>query len=203
MENIMAFIFAATLLTLTPGLDTALVFRTASIEGPGQAVKAALGINVGCFLWGAAVAFGLGAIVAVSELAYNVLKYCGAAYLCWLGLNMVLSPRCSIGLVDVHPVKRENWFLKGVLGNALNPKVGVFYASFLPQFIPQGSPLVVWTFGLVAIHVLIGSAWSLTLIAATRPLGRFLRKAHVIQWLDRTTGMVLLLFAARLAYSQR
>ncbi|WP_206018999.1 LysE family transporter [Salinicola acroporae] len=92
---------------------------------------------------GAAVAFGLGAVVAVSELAYSVLKYCGAAYLGWLGLNMLLSPRCSIGAFDLHSIKRENWFLKGVLGNALNPKVGVFYASFLPQFIPQDSSLVV------------------------------------------------------------
>ncbi|OLO05053.1 MULTISPECIES: LysE family translocator [Salinicola] len=203
MENIIAFVFAATLLTLTPGLDTALVLRTASIEGPGQAVKAALGINVGCFLWGAAVAFGLGAIIAVSEFAYSVLKYCGAAYLCWLGLNMLLSPRCGIGPAGAHPIKRENWFLKGVLGNALNPKVGVFYASFLPQFIPQGSSLIVWTFGLVAIHVVIGSAWSLTLIGATRPLDRFLRNERVVQWMNRTTGLVFLLFAARLAYSKR
>lgn len=203
MENLIAFAFAATLLTLTPGIDTALVLRTASIEGAGQAVKAALGINVGCLLWGAAVAFGLGAVVAVSELAYSVLKYCGAAYLCWLGLNMLLSPRRSMGSAAPHSVKRENWFLKGVLGNALNPKVGIFYASFLPQFIPQGSSLVFWTFGLVTIHVIIGFAWSLTLIGATRPLGRFLRNERVIQWMDRTTGMVFLLFAARLAFSKR
>ncbi|WP_110656498.1 LysE family translocator [Salinicola halimionae] len=203
MENLIAFTFAATLLTLTPGIDTALVLRTASIEGPGQAVKAALGINVGCLLWGAAVAFGLGAVVAVSELAYSVLKYCGAAYLCWLGLNMLLSPRRSMGAVGTDSGKRENWFLKGVLGNALNPKVGIFYASFLPQFIPQGSSLVFWTFGLVIIHVIIGSVWSLTLIAATRPLGRLLRNARVIQWMDRTTGMVFLLFATRLAFSKR
>ena len=78
-DNLIAFTLAATLLTLTPGLDTAMVLRTATVEGKRQAFRAALGINVGCFLWGAAVAFGLGALIAVSEVAYATLKYCGAA----------------------------------------------------------------------------------------------------------------------------
>lgn len=91
-DNLLAFTFAATLLTLTPGLDTALVLRTATVEGKRQALQAMLGINAGCLLWGAAVAFGLGALVAVSEVAFNLLKYCGAAYLAWLGLNMLLRP---------------------------------------------------------------------------------------------------------------
>ena len=95
-DNLLAFTLAASLLTLTPGLDTALILRTAAVEGRAQAWRAALGINAGCLLWGAAVAFGLGALLAVSELAYTLLKYCGAAYLCWLGLNLLLRPRNAI-----------------------------------------------------------------------------------------------------------
>jgi threonine/homoserine/homoserine lactone efflux protein len=90
-----------------------------------------------------------------------------------------------------------------MLGNILNPKVGIFYVSFLPQFIPQGQPLIAWTFGLVAIHVALGLLWSLILIGATRTLGEALRKAAVIRWLDRMTGVVFLLFAAKLALSRR
>lgn len=202
-DNILAFTFAATVLTLTPGLDTALVLRTATVEGKVQAVRAALGINAGCLLWGAAVAFGLGALIAVSELAFNVLKYCGAGYLAWLGLNMLLRPRRSLA-ADVTPGKSEaNWFIKGMLGNLLNPKIGIFYVSFLPQFIPQGQPLVAWTFGLVSIHVVLGLLWSMALIAATQPLAGVLRKPKVIQWMDRATGMIFVLFAARLALSKR
>ena len=96
-----------------------------------------------------------------------------------------------------------NWLIKGMLGNVLNPKVGIFYVSFLPQFIPQGQPLILWTFGLVSIHVLLGLAWSLVLIGATQPLSGFLRREKVIQWMDRTTGMIFVLFAARLAFSKR
>ncbi|WP_285415837.1 LysE family translocator [Pseudomonas sp. efr-133-TYG-5] len=202
-DNLLAFTFAATLLTLTPGLDTALVLRTATVEGKHQALRATLGINAGCLLWGAAVAFGLGALVAVSELAYNLLKYCGAAYLAWLGLNMLLRPRRSPVPVEASDKPGGNWFLKGMLGNLLNPKIGIFYVSFLPQFIPPGQALVPWTFGLVSIHVVLGLIWSCVLIGATRPLSGFLRRQRVIRWMDRTTGMIFLLFAARLAFSRR
>ncbi|MCO7569207.1 LysE family translocator [Pseudomonas chlororaphis] len=202
-ENLLAFTLAATLLTLTPGLDTALVLRTATVEGKRQALRAALGINAGCLLWGAAVAFGLGALIAVSELAFNLLKYCGAAYLAWLGLNMLLRPRRTFSPAGTAEKPGANWFLKGLLGNVLNPKVGIFYVSFLPQFIPQGQPLVLWTFGLVSIHVVLGLIWSLLLIGATRSLSGVLQREKVIQWMDRTTGMIFVLFAARLALSRR
>ncbi|MBK5410895.1 LysE family translocator [Pseudomonas sp. TH34] len=202
-DNLLAFTFAATLLTLTPGLDTALVLRTATVEGKQQALRATLGINAGCLLWGAAVAFGLGALIAVSEVAFNVLKYCGAAYLAWLGLNMLLRPRISLAPIENDGKSGANWFLKGMMGNVLNPKIGIFYVSFLPQFIPQGHSLVVWTFGLVSIHVVISLIWSLILIGATQPLAGVLRREKVIKWMDRTTGMIFVLFAARLAFSKR
>jgi threonine/homoserine/homoserine lactone efflux protein len=202
-DNLLAFTFAATLLTLTPGLDTALILRTATVEGKQQAFRAVLGINAGCLLWGAGVAFGLGALVAVSELAFNLLKYCGAAYLAWLGLNLLLRPRRALSPLAADRQPTTNWFLRGLLGNVLNPKVGIFYVSFLPQFIPPGQSLVVWTFGLVGIHVLLGLLWSSVLIGATQPLAVLLRRERVIKWMDRATGMIFVLFAARLAFSKR
>lgn len=203
MDSLLTFSLAAMLLTLTPGLDTALILRTATTESRKQAFQAALGINTGCLLWGVAVAFGLGSVVAVSQLAYDILKYCGAAYLGWLGVCMLVRPRKQLIVADASDKAASNWFLKGVLGNALNPKVGIFYVSFLPQFIPQGHSPVIWTFGLVTIHITMGIVWSLMLIGATRPLASLLRKEKVIRWLDRTTGLVFLLFAARLAISRR
>ena len=167
-------------------------------------MRASLGINAGCLLWGAAVVFGLGALIAGSELAYDILKYCVAAYLAWLGVNMMLRPRQSLGTVSTTDSRPQaNWFVKGMLGNLLNPKVGIFYVSFLPQFIPQGQPLVAWTFGLVSIHVALGLLWSMILIGATQSLAGVLRREKVIQWMDRVTGLVFVLFAARLALSRR
>lgn len=202
-DNLIAFTLAATLLTVTPGLDTALILRTSAVEGRKQGLRAALGINAGCLLWGAAVAFGLGALIAVSELAYDILKYCGAAYLAWLGVNMLLRPRQSLAPAEAEGRPAANWFLKGMMGNLLNPKIGIFYVSFLPQFIPQGQPLIAWTFGLVGIHVLLGLIWAVGLIGATQSMAGVLRKGKVIQWMDRATGLVFVLFAARLALSRR
>lgn len=91
--SLLTFLLAASLLTMTPGVDTALVLRTAALQGPRRAVQVALGISAGCLLWGAAVALDLGALLAASELAFNLLKWIGAAYLAWLGLQMLLKPR--------------------------------------------------------------------------------------------------------------
>ena len=116
---------------------------------------------------------------------------------------MLLRPRTSLTVGEAHAQPGTRWFLKGMLGNVLNPKIGIFYVSFLPQFIPQGHSLIAWTFGLVSIHVVLGMAWSLTLIGATQPLAAVLRRGKVITWMDRSTGLLFVLFAARLALSKR
>lgn len=161
-DSLLAYSLAALLLTLTPGLDTALILRTACAEGGKKAFQAALGIDVGCFIWGALVALGLGALLAVSELAYTILKVCGAVYLSWLGLQLLVRPRSSFSHGKSEPSK-GNWFIRGMLGNVLNPKMGIFYVSFLPQFIPVGHSPFIWTFILVTVHVAIGTLWSVTL----------------------------------------
>lgn len=202
-DSLLAFSFAALLLTLTPGLDTALILRTACAEGGKKAFQAAIGIDTGCFIWGALVAFGLGALLAVSELAYTILKICGAGYLCWLGLQLLRRPRSSFSENDGNTSSQGNWFVKGMLGNVLNPKIGIFYVSFLPQFIPAGHSPLIWTFILVSIHVLIGTLWSVTLIMSTHFTSGILKKSRVIRAMDRATGGLFLCFAARLAFSTR
>jgi threonine/homoserine/homoserine lactone efflux protein len=189
------------LLTVTPGLDTALVLRTAAVEGPRRALLAGLGICLGCLAWGAVVAIGLGMLLEASRLAYTALKWAGAAYLLWLGLHLLRSPRSDFGAAAP---RRETgaWLRRGFLTNMLNPKVGVFYVSFLPQFIPAGSDVPAWTLLLAAIHAGLGLLWFLTLVAATRPLAAALRRPSLISWLDRATGAVFLAFAARLALSR-
>lgn len=202
-DSLLAFSIAALILTLTPGLDTALILRTATAEGGKKAFQAALGIDTGCFIWGALVAFGLGALLAASELAYDMLKWCGAAYLFWLGIQLILRPRHTFHTNELERPTSSNWFLRGMLGNVLNPKIGVFYVSFLPQFIPAGHSPIIWTFLLVSIHVVLGTLWSLTLIMATRYASDLLKIPAIVKWMDRATGGVFMLFATKLALSSR
>lgn len=204
IDALMAFTVAAMLLTLTPGLDTALILRTSTVEGTRKAIQAQLGINAGCLAWAAMVALGLGALIAVSELAYSLLKWCGAAYLAWLGVQMLWRPRREMGSMTAPAdASSSSGFMRGFFGNLLNPKIGIFYVSFLPQFIPAGHSPVLWTFGLVTIHVVLGSLWAAVLIGGTRRLSVFLQREKVVKWLDRTTGAVFLLFATKLAVSHR
>ncbi|WP_421937254.1 LysE family translocator [Phenylobacterium sp.] len=205
VQALSAYVVAAGLLTLTPGLDTALILRTAAVEGPKRAAFAALGINIGCLIWGAAVALGLGALLAASTLAFTVLKWIGAAYLVWLGLNLLLKPRDRFEVSDGARVGGGDlaWMRRGFLTNLLNPKVGIFYVSFLPQFLPTGVQAAPFIFLLAVIHVVLGSCWSATLILATRPIAGFLQRAAVVRWLDRVTGGLFLAFGVRLALERR
>lgn len=202
-QALIAFCIAAGLLTIAPGLDTALVLRMAAAEGPRGAGLAALGIVAGCLTWGAAVALGLGALLAASQVAFNVLKWAGALYLVWLGLNLLFKPRSRFGIESDDPVAAassdRNWLGRGYLTNLLNPKVGVFYVSFLPQFLPAHIPAGPFIFLLAALHALMGLAWFALLIFATRPIARALKRPTVIRRLDRMTGVVFLSFGVKLA----
>jgi threonine/homoserine/homoserine lactone efflux protein len=206
IQALAAFTVAAGLLTLTPGLDTAFVLRTAAVEGPKRAAFAVVGILGGCFVWGGLVAFGLGAVLQASALAFTVLKWIGAAYLVWLGIGLVLKPRDSF---EAEPPGQAStgsdtaWMRRGFLTNMLNPKMGVFYVSFLPQFLPRGVPAAPFMLGLTTIHVLLGVVWLGLLIAATQPIAKVLKKAAVVRWLDRLTGGVFLAFGVKLALERR
>ena len=205
LQALLAFSVAAALLTITPGLDTALVLRTAAVEGGRRAALAGLGIVTGCLAWGAAVALGLGALLEASTLAFNILKWAGAVYLVWLGVSLILKPRERFDLTAPAGPRGSDfaWMRRGFLTNLLNPKVGVFYVSFLPQFLPQGAPAGPFIFLLAALHAVMGLIWFAALIGATRPIAGALQKAAVVRWLDRLTGGVFLAFGVRLALERR
>ncbi len=203
---LLTFALAAAVLTITPGVDTALVLRTAAVEGPRRAMAAAFGICCGLLLWGLAVALGIGALLAASFLAYTVLRWVGAAYLVWLGLTLLLRPHQEAASIDAVPLahtRAVKWFARGLLSNLTNPKVGVFYVTFLPQFVPPGVAVAPFIALLVAIHVTEGVLWLMLLIVATRSIARLLRRPAVVRVLERLTGAILVGFGLRLAFEGR
>lgn len=242
---LLAFTLAAAILTITPGLDNALVLRTAAVEGSRRALMAGLGISAGCLLWGAIAAFGLGSLLAVSTLAYDTLRICAAIYLFYLGIKLLWStravrknsgqaakqisgtgteagngtgtgtstgnrngngtaPSASRIAAATRPGSTATaWFVRGCLTNALNPKVGVFYITFLPQFIPAGADVLRFSLLLATVHAIVGMLWFVLLVAATRPLARWLSRPAVTRGLDRVTGAVFIAFGLRLALEKR
>jgi threonine/homoserine/homoserine lactone efflux protein len=201
-QALITFSVAAGLLTIAPGLDTALVLRTAAVQGPRSAALAGLGIVMGCLTWGAAVALGLGALLAASALAFALLKWAGALYLVWLGLHLLLQPRARFELESADQLRHSgnrSSLGRGYLTNLLNPKVGVFYVSFLPQFLPAHVPVGLFIFLLAVLHALMGIIWFAVLILATRPIARALQRPSIVRRLDRLTGVVFVSFGIKLA----
>jgi threonine/homoserine/homoserine lactone efflux protein len=201
--SLATFIAAASLLTITPGLDTALVLRTAATGGASRAALAGLGIAGGCFCWAIMVALGLGTLLAASQLAYTILRWVGAAYLVWTGYQMLRNPRQSFVANGGSAHETRTAFGTGALTNLLNPKVGVFYVSFLPQFVPQGVPVAPYILLLGAIHALLGLVWFACLIIATKSIAGFLRRPATVKTCDRVTGGVFVAFGISLALQSR
>lgn len=205
-QSLLTFTVAAALLAATPGVDTALVLRTLVASGARRALQAALGIAAGCLIWGAVVALGLGALLTASTLAFNVLKAVGAAYLLWQGVKLLLrragTDLTQTDLAEAPTLARGSAFWTGFLTNVLNPKVGVFYVTLLPQFVVSEVPAGPYIFALAGIHVGLSLLWFVLLIAAARPLQRWLARPRVQTALDRITGGVFVAFGLRLVVAQ-
>ncbi len=200
---LLAFAATALLLTLTPGLDTALVLRTSATEGLRRALMASLGICAGCLAWGIAAAIGLGALLAASPLAYDTLRVAGALYLFYLGARLLWrglrAPAAAAPTGAGAPSTARAWLWRGCLSNLLNPKVGVFYLTLLPQFIPAGVPVLGFSLLLATLHAVISMAWLTVLALATRRLGHWLARPAVARSLDGITGALFVGVGLRLA----
>ena len=201
------FAVVALVLTLTPGLDTALVLRAALTEGRREAAATAGGIVAGLFVWGAAAAVGVSALLTASELAFDVLRYAGAVYLLWFGARLLWRATRSRPAVPVpeDAAGRSAWRAArvGLFTNLLNPKVGVFYVALLPQFLPAGSdPLLVGLL-LAGVHALLSVVWFGLLIALAALLSRRLRRPATLRTIDGVTGVTLVGFGVRLALAGR
>ncbi|MFK3731680.1 LysE family translocator [Streptomyces sp. NPDC088090] len=192
------------LLTLTPGLDTALVLRTAALGRRTRARGVVLGIQTGTLVWGALTSLGVTALLTASHLAYEILRRAGAAYLLWMAGRMIAETfrRGGADAAEVEVGGADTLcggWRQGALTNLLNPKVGVFYVAVLPQFIPAEAPHFAMGLALTSVHVVLGTLWSAVLIASATALGTRLRGARARRVLDRVTGTVIGAFAVRLA----
>lgn len=186
----------AALLTMLPGPDSLLVLRTAVADGRRAALLAALGVQAGCLWWGTAAGLGLTAVLAASHALYTALRWAGAAYLLYLGVRLLVERNAE---AERPESAGRNRFARGLATNALNPKVGAFYLSLLPQFVPAGAPVLPWSLLLTGIHVAEGVAWCGVLALLADRLGRRLRRPGVRRMLDRVAGTAFIGFAVRLA----
>lgn len=207
---IASFAVVAGLMTVMPGLDTALVLRSAITLGRRRAFATALGILSGVLVWGVAAAVGASAVLTASRLLYDVLRVAGAGYLAWLGFGMLRRTLRERGLVvagdaadgTAATTAEATWarcWARGLGTSLLNPKNGVFYMAMLPPFIPGGAPHLLMGVVLATVHDLEGLVWFSALIFGTQLVRRWLNRGSVRRAIDAVTGTVLVGFGVRLA----
>lgn len=203
--RLVAFIGVAAVLTILPGADMALVTRNVLTIGRLRTVGTILGIGSGCLVHATASALGLSAILATSAAAYNVVKTIGAAYLVWIGVESIRDARSATVTADPARTRSVTGgpYVQGFLTNLLNPKVAIFYLTFLPQFIAPGQPVLKRSLLLASIHVAMGIVWLTVYAWFIGRLGAVLTRPSVKAWLERITGGLLVALGARLAWERR
>lgn len=203
-QALWSFALLAGVLTIIPGLDTALVLRSSLTQSRSHAYATAFGICSGAFVWGAAAAVGAAALLAASEVAFTVLKLVGAAYLLYLGVSMIVASirhrNAVIPDATAKPAGKLASFGRGLLSNILNPKVGVFYIALIPQFIPEGVFPLGMGLALALVHVIESLIWFSVIIFASQVARRWFTNPRVVRWIDRVTGGILIAFAGVLAF---
>ncbi|WP_447400698.1 LysE family translocator [Vibrio harveyi] len=201
--NFEAFLIAITILTLTPGLDTALVIRNTSRAGLKDGCMTSLGICFGLFVHAFFSAVGISAVLAQSAELFQMVKMVGAAYLIWLGLSSLRALMKSNGGIAVSEQTHQAYsgkrsFREGFLSNVLNPKTAVFYLAFLPQFVnPEGSPLM-QSMLMASIHFMIAMVWQCGLAGALNSAKSLLKNASFMKWMEGATGAVLVALGVKL-----
>lgn len=202
--SIVAFLGIAALLTILPGADMALVARVTLLDGKRAAFFTSLGICAGLPVHATASALGLSLILATSAEAFTVVKFAGAAYLTYLGIRTIrdsLRPVLEPAVAAGRAPSARAAFAQGWLSNILNPKVALFYLTFLPQFISPGDNVLAKSLLLAGIHAALGLIWLPLYAYAIDRLGALIRGAR--RWLERVSGTALIGLGVRLALERR
>jgi threonine/homoserine/homoserine lactone efflux protein len=195
------FLLASVLVILIPGPDTLVVLRNALVAGKRTAARTAMGVLTGLSVWVTAAGLGLTAILRARHDGYLVLRIAGAIYLTYFGLQALRS-RALGQPVDVSAPKRSlvgRGYRAGLTTDLLNPKVGVFFMTFMPAFIPHGAPVAASTLGMGAVFVLLTGVYFALMLAFVQRLLGWLHNERHRRRLNRATGLVLIGFGVRLA----
>lgn len=204
IENFEAFLIASIIMNLTPGVDTMYILGRSVSEGKKAGVFSALGIGTGALLHCIFAALGLSILLSKSAIAFDIIKYAGAAYLVYLGVKILLSKSniLELQLKNNKSIDYKKIYFSGILTNILNPKVALFFIAFLPQFIDSSNTKSAIPFFLLGLtFVTTGTIWSLILAIFAGNLSKKIRDNIIVKiWLDRITAFIFILLGVHIAF---
>ena len=202
--DIAGFALLATLLTIAPGQDTFLVLRNATHGGFRAGLRTTAGVCSGLFLHASLSALGLSALLAASATVFAALKWAGAAYLAWLGVQSLLRARRPRSpALAASGARGRSPVVQGFLSNALNAKTATFYLALLPQFAVVPERVLIDSLALGGVHFVIAFAWLALLSALVERSKRALAQPWVARAVDAAAGVAFLGFGLRLALAKR
>lgn len=207
-QNLSLYLVSCVMLNLAPGQDTLFILGRSIAQGRKAGIVSVAGIMTGILIHTFLAAIGLSAVLATSALAFSIVKYAGAAYLIWIGIGLFRNGSTERSLKpDRETAQQSAWtvYRQGVLTNVLNPKVSLFFLSFLPQFV---NPHTEYTFApfflLGMILFTTGSTWCMILACCSSWLtGRLRGPSSVGAWIKRLTGALFIGMAIKLALSRQ
>lgn len=206
LRTLLPFLGACTLIAASPGPSTMLIIRQ-SLRSRRAGFLTVLGNESGVFVWGTVAAFGLTALLAASQVAYDVMRVVGAITLIGFGIKTLLDARRGAGEEErgaaggQDKAPRAGWasYRSGLLLNLANPKAAVFAMSFLPQFVPAGAPHLPTMIGLAALWAAFEVGYYGLYVYFVGRLQHVISRAAVRRRLEQISGGVLLLLGARMA----
>ncbi|MEE4364424.1 MAG: LysE family translocator [Desulfotignum sp.] len=203
IENYAGFVAAAVILNLTPGADTMYILTRSIAQGSRAGLVSVAGIMSGCVVHVLAAAFGLSLILSTSALAFFLVKWAGALYLIFLGIRMLISTTPAFETQNSRFADKDlvTIYKQGVITNVLNPKVALFFLSFLPQFInPENARGPLPFLALGGTFLFTGTIWCLILTKAASRMTQTLREnARIGSWMQKLSGIVFIAFGLKLA----
>ena len=203
MNSIAAFALLPLILTLTPGPDNLLVLRSSLRGGRRTGIRVAGGAASGSLFWGLCSAAGLTAIMAASAQAFRAVQLACAAYLIFLGIRGWRAARPVLADGDEHPSRGPGpGFRAGLLSNLLNPKVGLFFLTVMPQLIPGHTHIAAYALAFAVTDALIAGTWLVTVARISDKACMLLRRPRTRAVLDRAAGTTLVALGVKVAAGQ-
>lgn len=199
------FVLLTLFVIMSPGVDTALITKRTLLEGRKDGFQMAMGLASGSMVHTIAVAFGLSAILLKSALAFEVVKYIGALYLIYLGLSTFIRRKQRLEELDTGEdfKKVSSAFKQGFLSNILNPKVAVFFLTFLPQFVTNDNAAMWQLIVMGLTYTVLSIVWFLFYVYFINYVRKWLMAPRVQNIMDKGTGLVLVGFGLTLALEKR
>lgn len=200
MNDFLTFLVLTLFVVMSPGVDTALITKRTITDGRKSGYKMALGITSGSLVHTFAAAFGLSAILLQSAFAFEIVKYVGAIYLIYLGISSFIKRKNQNAHQEADaPLKRKSAFKQGLLSNVLNPKVAMFFITFLPQFVQSGTDITIQLITMGVIYTFLSITWFFLYVFFINYLREWLMSEKVQNLMEKTTGIVLIGFGVKLA----